>query len=119
MKRVIALAALAAIGFAGAAYAGEATAPKPMTDAQLDKVTAGATVQVFTGSDLSNVQVLGQQASGPGGAVFVSTSQTNPKLSIGVTAGKNLIGTGAGAVQGITTTAINTSHCGGAFRNVC
>jgi hypothetical protein len=34
-----ALAALAAIGFAGAAYAGDATAPKAMTDEQMDKVT--------------------------------------------------------------------------------
>jgi hypothetical protein len=40
MKRVIALAALAAIGFAGAAYAGDAAAPKAMSDSEMDKVTA-------------------------------------------------------------------------------
>ena len=39
--RVIALAALAAIGFAGAAYAGEGK-PVQMTDEQMDQVTAGA-----------------------------------------------------------------------------
>jgi hypothetical protein len=37
----LALAALAAIGFAGAAYAGDATAPKAMSDSEMDKVTAG------------------------------------------------------------------------------
>jgi hypothetical protein len=41
MKSIIALAALAAIGFAGAAYAGDATAPKAMSDSEMDKVTAG------------------------------------------------------------------------------
>jgi hypothetical protein len=39
---VIALAALAAIGSAGTAYAGEVTKPTPMTDEQMDQVTAGA-----------------------------------------------------------------------------
>jgi Chaperone of endosialidase len=39
---VFALAALAAIGFSGAAFAGDAaTAPKAMSDSDLDKVTAG------------------------------------------------------------------------------
>ena len=42
MKRVLTLAALAAIGLAGAAYAGNATAPKPMSDSEMDKVTAGS-----------------------------------------------------------------------------
>jgi hypothetical protein len=41
MKSVFALAALAAIGFAGTAYAGSATAPKAMSDSEMDKVTAG------------------------------------------------------------------------------
>ena len=36
-----ALAAVAAIGFAGSAYAGDA-APKAMSDSEMDKVTAGA-----------------------------------------------------------------------------
>jgi opacity protein-like surface antigen len=36
------LAALAAMSFAATAYAGDATAPKPMTDSEMDKVTAGA-----------------------------------------------------------------------------
>jgi hypothetical protein len=43
-SHVIALAALAAVGCAGGALAGEATkgtAPTAMTDEQLDQVTAG------------------------------------------------------------------------------
>ena len=36
----LALAAIAAMGFPGVAYAGD-TKPTPMTDAQMDKVTAG------------------------------------------------------------------------------
>jgi hypothetical protein len=44
MKSILAFAALAAIGFAGAAYAGDATAPKIMSDSERDKVTAGATL---------------------------------------------------------------------------
>jgi hypothetical protein len=40
-KYLLAAAAGAAIGFAGMAYAGDATAPKPMTDSEMDKVTAG------------------------------------------------------------------------------
>jgi hypothetical protein len=46
MKRVIASAALAAIGFAGVAYAGDTTAPKVMSDSEMDRVTAGAFVDV-------------------------------------------------------------------------
>jgi hypothetical protein len=38
----LALVVGAAMGFAGAAYAGSATAPKAMTDSEMDKVTAGA-----------------------------------------------------------------------------
>jgi hypothetical protein len=38
----LALAAIAAMSFAGAAYAGDATAPKAMSDSEMDKVTAGA-----------------------------------------------------------------------------
>ena len=41
MKTCFALTALAAIGFASAAYAGDATAPKAMSDSELDKVAAG------------------------------------------------------------------------------
>ena len=48
MKSLIASAALAAIGFAGVAYAedgkansSQAATPKAMTDAEMDKVTAG------------------------------------------------------------------------------
>ena len=51
-KTVFALAALAAMGFAGAAFAGDdtpgawststATAPTGMSDSDMDKVTAGA-----------------------------------------------------------------------------
>jgi hypothetical protein len=46
-----ALAALAAIGFAGGAYAGDAkskvTAPQAMSDSEMDKVTAGREMTVF------------------------------------------------------------------------
>jgi hypothetical protein len=41
MKSVFALAALAAISFTGAAFAGGATPPKAMSDSELDRVTAG------------------------------------------------------------------------------
>ena len=48
MKTVFALAALAAIGFAGTAFAGDAsradsaaTAPAAMSDSDMDKITAG------------------------------------------------------------------------------
>jgi hypothetical protein len=51
---VFALAGLAAIGFAGAAYAGDwstatttATAPKALNDGEMDKVTAGVSFDVF------------------------------------------------------------------------
>jgi hypothetical protein len=40
-KYLLAAAAVAAIGFASAAYAGDATAPKPMSDSEMDSVTAG------------------------------------------------------------------------------
>jgi hypothetical protein len=40
-SHVLALAALAAIGFSGAAFAAEVTKPTPMTDEQMDKVAAG------------------------------------------------------------------------------
>jgi hypothetical protein len=48
-KSVLALAALTAFGFSGVAYAGEATrGPTTMTDAEMDKVTAGdAYVNVY------------------------------------------------------------------------
>jgi hypothetical protein len=43
-KYLLAAAALAAIGFAGAAYAGDATTPKAVSDSELDRVTAGNTI---------------------------------------------------------------------------
>ena len=48
MKHIIALAALAAMGFAGAAYAGSATPPKAMSDSEMDKVTAGQGLGIQT-----------------------------------------------------------------------
>jgi hypothetical protein len=42
MKRVVVFAALAVIGFSGASLAGQTT-PAAMSDAEMDKVTAGAT----------------------------------------------------------------------------
>ncbi len=51
MKSVVALAAVAAMSFAGAAYAGEATTatkgPVVMSDSEMDKVTAGFDVKTF------------------------------------------------------------------------
>jgi hypothetical protein len=44
-KHFLAAAAVAAIGFAGAAYAGDA-APKAMSDSEMDKVTAGFPTEV-------------------------------------------------------------------------
>jgi hypothetical protein len=48
-SHVLALAALASIGFSGAAYAGEATAvakgPATMSDADMDRVTAGSPIE--------------------------------------------------------------------------
>ena len=41
MKTCFALAALAVMGLASAAYAGDATAPKAVSDSDLDKVTGG------------------------------------------------------------------------------
>jgi hypothetical protein len=38
---LVVAAALAAIGLSGAAFAGEATAPKAMSNSEMDKVTAG------------------------------------------------------------------------------
>jgi hypothetical protein len=57
MKRVLALAALAAIGFAGAAYAGDATAPKAMSDSEMDKVTAAGGPNTL--KDINNPGVIG------------------------------------------------------------
>jgi hypothetical protein len=39
---VVALMTLAVFGLSGAAFAGQATKPAAMTDAEMDKVTAGA-----------------------------------------------------------------------------
>ena len=73
-KYLLAAAAVAAIGLSGAAYAGEtattgtgkstkAIAAKRMTDAEMDKVTAGATHRIphgpFTDKDV------GQGICGP------------------------------------------------------
>ena len=70
MKRLIALAALAAIGFAGAAYAEDgkptSTAPKAMSDREMDKVTAGATISVHP-HPTNNFQI----ESGKTGAVSI------------------------------------------------
>jgi hypothetical protein len=80
-KYLLAAAAVAAIGFAGAAFAGEA---KVMSDSELDRVTAGAvgqgvsTADQATGGRLvlgdgittaSNHGGLGQKGHIPGSAV--------------------------------------------------
>ena len=81
---MLALAALAAIGFAGGAYAGELTAPKAMTDAEMDKVTAGRELTVIPpspsgvcgGSPCGTVQQIGR---GPSGNAFSRGNlATNP-----------------------------------------
>lgn len=60
---VLGLAALAAIGFAGAAYAGDVTPPKAMTDSEMDKVTAGAALYpgfgLFTKSCNQGISCIG------------------------------------------------------------
>ena len=82
MKRAIALAALAAIGFAGAAYAGDA-GPKPMSDSEMDRVTAaggppgepgfGLITGGLTGSNFpaqgNPPGISGADANTPGGTV--------------------------------------------------
>jgi hypothetical protein len=65
-KTVLALAALAAIGFSGAAFAAEATTgtwttstgPAAMSDAEMDRVTAGATPDP-TGQGINTVDSAG------------------------------------------------------------
>jgi hypothetical protein len=53
MKRVFALAAVAALGFSGAAFAGDAmTGPAAMSDAEMDNVTAGAAAKDFAPGQL-------------------------------------------------------------------
>jgi hypothetical protein len=41
MKSVLALAAVAAIGFSGTVFAQEAAKPAAMSDAEMDRITAG------------------------------------------------------------------------------
>ncbi len=58
----IAFAGLAAIGFSGAAFADEATkGPAAMTDAEMDGVTAGASL---------NVRGLGNDPAGDGNVIL-------------------------------------------------
>jgi hypothetical protein len=65
-KSVLALAALTAFGFSGVAYAGEATrGPTKMTDAEMDKVTAGVAYVNVYGPGEVDVRVLTNGQEGP------------------------------------------------------
>ena len=122
MKGVIALAALAAIGFAGVAYAGDATAPKPMSDSEMDKVTAGSVVTgtpstgmtIFTGHTNRSVEagsdttVLG--GSGPG--AFTEGTQGTLPVHTEAGGGNNLKGTGPGGLGQAVTPAGTRGGCG-------
>ncbi len=70
-KLAIALAGLAAIGFSGAAFAEEATTgPAAMTDAEMDKVTAGTFIMIIppSGVPLSVIEAPGSPPAPPLGA---------------------------------------------------
>jgi hypothetical protein len=81
MKRVLALAGMAAIGFAGAAYAGDAkptvTAPTAMSDSDLDKVTAG------TPAGFATSYGVGTARDAPGHANPSYPSPTQPGVDPG------------------------------------
>jgi hypothetical protein len=82
MKSVFALAALAAIGFAGAAYAGD-VAPKVMSDSEMDKVTAGQPgfgprLGVDTAVDASPAQARGNPKPPGGKGLGVNTEPGSP-----------------------------------------
>ena len=84
-KLVIALAALAAIGFSGAAFAEEATTgawttttgPATMTDSEMDGVTAGASLSVTgLGNTGAGIVILGNGQEGvPSDATGVHAAQ--------------------------------------------
>jgi hypothetical protein len=84
-KSVLALAALAIIGFSGVAYAGEATrGPTTMTDAEMDKVTAGdAYVNVYGPGDV-DVRVLtnGQGPNPPDGLIVEPYPHTGNRVCV-------------------------------------
>jgi hypothetical protein len=70
---VVVLMTLAVFGFSGAAFAGQATKPAAMSDAEMDKVTAGATGGVQGPNDNFGQLVKenvshGQGGWGPGGS---------------------------------------------------
>src|SRR5262249_14455306 len=66
---VCALAAVAAMSVATATYAGEAAAPKPMTDEQMDKVTAaGGGQHLIITSSGGNGEVVHQNCTGQTGS---------------------------------------------------
>ena len=91
MKRVLTLAALAAIGFAGAAYAGDVTvpevspfktaqnattavAPKAMSDSELGKVTAaGQPTTLFRGLYQSSLVRGGTNIAAPGAGPWTAS----------------------------------------------
>jgi hypothetical protein len=100
-KCVLGLAALAAIGFAGAAYAGDATAPKAMSDSEMDKVTAGSVVTgtpstrlVVDNGQTTRVVIAGKfsisNLNGPG----AFTLGTSGNGSVSTRAGGGLVLTG-------------------------
>jgi hypothetical protein len=79
-KCTFALAALAAIGFTGVAYAGEATrGPTTMTDAEMDKVTAGvAYVNVYNPREVDvRIYTNGQGPNPPSGLIVYPGSTSS------------------------------------------
>jgi len=63
---VLALIAVAVIGFSGVAYAGQAAKPAAMSDAEMDKVTAGG-AGGFQGPNDNFGQWVKDNVSGQGG----------------------------------------------------
>jgi hypothetical protein len=113
-NHILALAALAAIGFSGAALAGEvkSSGPVQMTDEQMDQVTAGAGVALSfnNGNTLVNVQAGPTVGPGgtPGGFASVDTQKTPNNFGGG---GANFQNAGPGG--GAFTSTPAGTHCGG------
>jgi P pilus assembly chaperone PapD len=84
MKRVFALAALTAFGFSGVAYAAEATrAPTTMTDAEMDKVTAGvAYVNVYNPGEVYVTIYTNGQGPNPPDGLTVYPGSTSSRVCV-------------------------------------
>ena len=99
------LTALAVIGFAGAAYAGDAKAPKAMSDTEMDKVTAAG-----------NADIAGEGVGTASGALirngqYPSGLLGNANPGFG-TSTANGLGNPASAGEGIITGGQSNTVCG-------